>query len=247
LAGQNLFIRILAVSDDYGVVPANLYILGKLTNPPKKIDLEKSLAEIIGAGLGFRFPYEGVDFFMFKRDRFDDYQSYLVAKRTRSEYLRLTSEEMKSEKFQEVLRTYSKNSKSVSASIESTKHEVQSIKHKEGDPASDSQPSSVREVFDYMSSLRSDLTKQILSQEAAAFFDHHETRNWIPKGATRKMVNWHAAVRTWFRKAVEFGKIQPAPKSVICPGCKAKMFANQYQAHAAGCDDLKKIVLGSAA
>jgi hypothetical protein len=201
------------------------------------------LDEIIGAGLGFRFPFEGNDFFMLKRDRFDDYQSYLISKRTKSEYLRLTSKEMDSEKFQEFLRTYSKNSKSVLRSIESTKHEVQSIKQKETPQADESQPSSVREVFDYMSTIRSDLAKQMLSQEASAFFDHHETRNWIPRGASRKMVSWRAAARTWLRKAVEFGKVPAAPKVVLCPGCKEKMFVNQYQAHAAGCEKLKTISL----
>ncbi len=38
-----------------------------------------------------------------------------------------------------------------------------------------------------------------------AFFDHYETRGWIPKGATKKMKNWQAAVRTWegFKKKDE--------------------------------------------
>jgi hypothetical protein len=35
--------------------------------------------------------------------------------------------------------------------------------------------------------------------DAQAFIDHYETRNWIPKGYTRRMHDWQAAVRTWER------------------------------------------------
>ena len=45
------------------------------------------------------------------------------------------------------------------------------------------------------------------SINAEKFFDHYETRGWIPKGYTRQMKDWRAAVRTWeksdFAKPVE--------------------------------------------
>ena len=133
LGAQNIFVRLLAVSDDYGVVPSNEYTLSKLVNPPKKVNLMACLLEIAGAGLGILFEYGGNGFFMFKRDRFDDYQSYVIAKRTKSEYLRLSKEEMESKKFQEFLGSYSRNSKTVSTSIESREYKVESRKQKEGD------------------------------------------------------------------------------------------------------------------
>jgi len=34
-----------------------------------------------------------------------------------------------------------------------------------------------------------------------AFHDHYATRNWIPKGYTRQMSDWKAAVRTWERNS----------------------------------------------
>lgn len=128
LAGQNVFTRLLAVSDDYGVVPANIYTLDKLINTPKKINLENTLQEILNTGLIFFLEYQGKPFYMFKRDRFDEYQSYLIQKRTKSEYLRLSNEEIESEKFQEILRNYSDLGCSP---IESRKNKVLSIKIKE--------------------------------------------------------------------------------------------------------------------
>lgn len=36
--------------------------------------------------------------------------------------------------------------------------------------------------------------------DAETFFDHYETRGWIPKGSTKIMKDWRAAVRTWEKK-----------------------------------------------
>jgi hypothetical protein len=130
LQAQNIFTRLLAVSDDYGVIPANVYTLDKLINTPKKIDLAKSLNEIIALNLIFLLEYQGKQFYVFKRDRFDEYQSYLIQKRTKSEYLRLSKEEIDSEKFQEILRNYSNLG---SSPIESIKYKVESTKIKEED------------------------------------------------------------------------------------------------------------------
>ena len=33
--------------------------------------------------------------------------------------------------------------------------------------------------------------------DAQAFWDHYETRGWVPKGYTTQMKDWKAAVRTW--------------------------------------------------
>ena len=103
---QLLFIRMLAVTDDCGVLPADAYELTTLTNPPKKLrtNLEGLLGEIRGQGLMTIFEYGGKRFLMFKRESFDNHQSYLLNKRTRSEYLKITYGEFLelSKNFQEV-------------------------------------------------------------------------------------------------------------------------------------------------
>lgn len=43
------------------------------------------------------------------------------------------------------------------------------------------------------------------------FFDHYETRGWIPKGSTKKMRDWQAAVRTWEKN--NFNKSKPETSS----------------------------------
>lgn len=103
--GQLLFTRMLIVSDDFGIVPATLYTLEKLTNPSKKIaiNLAKYLSEIVDKGLGVVFQFEDKQFFMFKPESFQRINSYLIKNRTRSEYLRKDAEFLQSEKFLEIL------------------------------------------------------------------------------------------------------------------------------------------------
>jgi hypothetical protein len=45
------------------------------------------------------------------------------------------------------------------------------------------------------------------------FFDHYQARDWKPKGYTRQMTDWKAAVRTW-----EPSKTQPAAETKPLPG-----------------------------
>lgn len=129
IQAQNLFTRMLAVSDDYGVIPANEYTLRSLTNPHPDIakKLMSYLAEIIGINLGVVFTYQDRQYFIFKRESFDRINSYVLAKRTKSEYLRLEKEFMESEKFQEILRS---SSKDLPTSIISNKYKVISNKQK---------------------------------------------------------------------------------------------------------------------
>lgn len=94
VSAQNIFVRMLVVSDDYGVVPASEYVLRKLINIPESVKLMEYIQEIVDQGLGKRFRYDGKPFFIYKRDRFDEYQSYLIKNRRKSEYLRLTSQQI---------------------------------------------------------------------------------------------------------------------------------------------------------
>lgn len=95
IEAQLFFLRMLAVSDDCGVVPASEYTLLALTNPPEKIrkGLAGYIKEIVDNELGTIASYQGRKYFLFKRDSFDRYQSYIINKRVNSEYLKMTSNE----------------------------------------------------------------------------------------------------------------------------------------------------------
>lgn len=95
LGAQNVFIRLLAKSDDFGVVPANIKVLRHLINCPAEINgnLQEVITEIVEIGLGRLFEFKSKQFFVFKQESFCRYQSYLFNKRVGSEYLKLSAKE----------------------------------------------------------------------------------------------------------------------------------------------------------
>ena len=54
-------------------------------------------------------------------------------------------------------------------------------------------PPSMEQVAEYMK--QQGFPTPMISAEK--FVDHYETRGWVPKGYTRQMKSWKAAVRTW--------------------------------------------------
>lgn len=51
--------------------------------------------------------------------------------------------------------------------------------------------------------------------DAGQFVDYYAMRNWIPKGASRQMSDWHAAVRTWVRHGKAYGGFaRPAARPI---------------------------------
>ena len=131
---QNMFIRMLSISDDCGVVPANTYRLSVLTNTggiTKKIPA--IIQEIVEQGLGCVFDHNGEPFFAFKRRSFEEYQSYILKKATKSEYLRIPREEFLelSKNFQELPRCSGSHSQSAVSTVESREQQVESRKQKE--------------------------------------------------------------------------------------------------------------------
>ena len=132
IEAQNLFVRLLAVSDDFGVVPANPYSMNKIINTPPGIDLQKGITEIVGQKLGKIIDYEEKHFFIFKADRFDEYQSYVIKNRARSEYLRLSLEK-DSEKIRELLGSSEKNPQHQDISHRECKDDIESVKMKDKD------------------------------------------------------------------------------------------------------------------
>ena len=105
IESQLIFLKMLAVADDYGVLPGNLYTLERIINPPDKLrkNLEKYVQEILDNKLAYTFIYNDKKYFMFKENSFDEIQSYLIKNRTKSEYLGLKSEIMEDyRKLQEI-------------------------------------------------------------------------------------------------------------------------------------------------
>jgi hypothetical protein len=191
---QNIFIRILAVTDDFGFVPASSYTLNKLINTPKKIDLFKCIEEIIEKKIGFYFEYENKQFFFFKRDRFDEYQSYLIQKRTKSEYLRLSKEIIESKDFQEILRNYSEHGV---LPIESKEYKVLSTKIKDKSKKSIFEKPSIEQIVEYGKEIELDKTG------CDAFLDHFDSNGWLISGRS-PMKDWKASLRTWKRNSLKF-------------------------------------------
>ena len=95
VAAQNVFLRLLAKSDDCGVVPANLKVLAHLINCPTEINgqLSETLEEIVKSGLGSFFEFKGKRFFCFKDSSFKRHQSYIINRRLSSEYLKISAKE----------------------------------------------------------------------------------------------------------------------------------------------------------
>lgn len=86
--GQNLFMRLLLISDDCGIVPGNEFTLKTLT-ASNLIGLH----EIIETGLILPLEHDGKQFYAFKRESFENHQSYLIKNRTKSEYLKVDMNE----------------------------------------------------------------------------------------------------------------------------------------------------------
>ena len=130
IEAQNIFVRLLTISDDCGVVPANPYRLNAMINTPERLKKRISdyLREIVAAGLGFLFEYNNDSYFSFKLSRFQDFQSYILKKATKSEYLRISVEDFieLSKKFQELPRNSDDVDEKCVSTVESIKQKVES-------------------------------------------------------------------------------------------------------------------------
>jgi hypothetical protein len=131
MEAQNLFIRMLAKSDDCGVIPASDYSLNALLNLPDKLrkNLRAFLGEIVSAGMGVVVEHQEKQYFLFKSKSFLKYQSYIINKRHKSEYLDITAEEFDST----IWKSYEEHMKPICPAygVESREKKVESRKQKE--------------------------------------------------------------------------------------------------------------------
>lgn len=199
IEAQCVFLRMLSVSDDCGVVPANTYKLNVLINTPPKLAkrVQTIIDEIVAAGLGNRFVYKSEQFFAFKQKSFQDYQSYILKKATKSEYLRIPKEEFDelSGNFQEVLGKVIHIDEGAVSTVESIKQRVESSKQREGGVGGI--PPTEKDVEAYMIEIECPSPRD----EASSFFDHYTSNGWRISGKT-PMKDWKSACRNWKRNAV---------------------------------------------
>jgi len=203
IEAQNLFLRMLVVSDDYGVVPANEYALSKLINPPKKIArlTQHYLDEISSVGLGGIVGHNGRQFFIFKPEAFERHQSYILGKRRKSEYLRISKGELDSGKFKEILGNV-RRGKDVSRKKRDVSKEQKEVSRKD-------KPKDLAEVKERF------ISKKYFnpSLEAEKFWNFYESKGWKVGGDPMK--NWKASAAGWnSRNKEKYQKPEPAHQSV---------------------------------
>lgn len=179
---QLLFIRIISVSDDCGVVPGNEYTLKSLTNPPDKIrnKFHLFLEEITNSKLLLKFDYLGKPYYCFKRESFDRQQAYLIKNRTKSEYLKINKEEF--------FALYSEISSLPEISGNNSKFpQVSSLTHKEikdnSNKIKDKRDPNFEEVKEYI------LSKGFNETLAKKVFEYYDTANWHDSRGV-KVKNW---------------------------------------------------------
>lgn len=223
LEAQSLFMRMLSKSDDCGIVPANEYSLTQLTNPPPRVRkaLPTYLNEIVTAQMGIVFEHAGKSFFAFKRESFDRIQSYVINKRTKSEYLNLEENEalsLISEKFLESPRNSTENG---SSPIESRKQRVESREYKaESRKGREFVAPTVDEVVAYFTK------KGFPESTARRAFDYYNDADWIDSQG-HKVRSWkQKMIAVWMKEENRNGASQnhqggnsrSGKKSGILPG-----------------------------
>lgn len=95
---QNVFVRMLAISDDFGIVTADDYSLAIQINKTEEVTA-KAVKEITIKKLGVIFYFNSKPYFMFKAKPFDEFQNFIVGKRTKSECLKLPTGTMANNDF----------------------------------------------------------------------------------------------------------------------------------------------------
>ena len=135
LEAQILFLRMLCVSDDYGIVPANEARLCAVLNLSQTIrdNITSFVDEIVDKQLGFKLEADGKRYFVFKPQSFKFWQAQLLSRRQKSEYLRMSGEEVLnlfSQQLQIHLEDFGRLPKTSDLRVESRKQKAESKEKK---------------------------------------------------------------------------------------------------------------------
>ena len=218
LESQNIYVRMLAISDDCGVVPATPYTLNKLLNTPPQLceRITELLQEIVQHGLGSIINHAGRQFFVFKPSAFSHHQAHFLNKRTKSEYLRipvtmfqrlvsvnqlddrqldLLPSSDDSDGFQEIPGN---SSGSGDAKAESRQQNVDGRKQK-----ADSEP--VPASLDDVVQLFADRGYIGGRQQAEKFWNHYNAIGWVQGKSRAPIRDWRAAAANWNSNNKEWG------------------------------------------
>jgi hypothetical protein len=139
MEAQLLFLRMLCISDDYGIVPANEAELAVMLNLPDEIrnNFTVILQELIDEGLGYFLAFDNKRFFTYKPLSFKHWQAQLLSRRRKSEYLRLPGEQvlkLLSQQLHIELEDFRSEAKTSDLRVESRKKKEDSSEEKaEGD------------------------------------------------------------------------------------------------------------------
>lgn len=210
--GQLLFIRLLTISDDCGVVPANEYTLNALLNLPSKISksLKNYIEEIINQGLLVILVHDGKMFYCFKGNSFDTQQAYIIKNRTKSEYLKISIGEFNEvynnqtviKSLQEFTVNYSNFLQTGSYHIESNKHKAISKKQEREKAGISLFRNS--EYFDF-DKFRERFNSNPDYQKYDAKYYYESALNWSDAN-NKKKADWIATVYNWCRRDVSENK-----------------------------------------
>lgn len=199
IEAQLLFTRILSVSDDCGVVPANEYTLKSLTNPPDKIrrKFQDFVQELVSTNLLIGFEYNGKPYLCFKRESFERQQAYLIKNRTKSEYLKIEKDDFFRvyEQISALPENSGNNSKIPQVSLLTHKEiKDNSNKIKDKREGQDKfKPPTLQEVKEFFKE------KGYMDKIAVTAFNHYDLAKWHDtKGNPVK--NWKQKMNTvWFK------------------------------------------------
>lgn len=138
MEAQIIFLRMLVVSDDYGIVPIAKERLCAVLNltPELRANVETIIQELIDERLGHYLECEGKRFFVFKPVSFRHWQAQLISRRTQSEYLRNMPGEkvlkILAQQFQIHLEDFGSEANSSEVKVESRKQREDSSEQKAG-------------------------------------------------------------------------------------------------------------------
>jgi len=201
IESQNLFLRLLTITDDCGIVPGNEYQLKTMLNLHSKIysNLQKFLKELVISKLLISFTHNEKPFFAFKQEPFENYQAFIIKNRTRSEYLKLKLSDFQLLKsnLQEFTVNYGNYLDNGSYHIESKEYKVISKEYKDKEQKIEKIiPPLLEIVKEYFE------IKEQSNEQAEKFFNYYESNGW--KVGKNKMVNWHCAVANWIKNIKTF-------------------------------------------
>lgn len=213
---ERVFVRLLVIADDYGIIPGKISELCKRTGIDRSRieEFSGAVRKLLEISILQKLTFGGEPFFSFKPHTFDEIQTE-VRKRTRSEYLKVRAknrEELESQldivSKEEILLEDSGSFQKIQEIPEGLekavhlKYKVTSIKDKvvsrgmQG--GKNFNPPTLEEVILELQNREHPNPKE----EGQKFHSYYEAVDWIV--GKKKMVKWKAALSGWLLRSKDF-------------------------------------------